>query len=127
MMDVLIIQAGPGGREPPEPPKWAGDLLIAFNNLLTEIQRMNATIETLADRVNAIETVSGSAIALLGGLKLALDEAIAGGDMGAVAELSERLSAQTAQLAAAVAANTMAADEQEPDPQLPVDTDQAPA
>jgi hypothetical protein len=126
-MDVLIFNTGPVGHEPPEPPRWASDLLARVDNLLCEIKTMSAIIETLADRVNAVETVSGSAIALLNGLKLALDEAIAGGDMAVVAELSERLSAQTAQLAAAVAANTMAADEPEPDPQLPVDTDQAPA
>lgn len=72
---------------------------------------MSATLDSLADRVTQIETVGDSAIALLNGLKEALDAAIAGGDMAAVAELSARLSAQTDELAEAVAKNTLAENE----------------
>jgi hypothetical protein len=50
--------------------------------------------------------VTQSAITLITGLKTALDEAIASNDMAKVVELRNRLDAQNASLAAAVAANT---------------------
>jgi hypothetical protein len=62
----------------------------------------------LTERVTAIETVADSAIELLNGLKTSLDEAIASNDPAAVQALSERLGAQTAELADAVVANTPA-------------------
>jgi hypothetical protein len=110
-LDVLIFQTWHGGHDPPETPPWAGTLLSLLDNLLTEIRKMSATLDSLADRVTQIETVGDSAIALLNGLKEALDAAIAGGDMAAVAELSARLSAQTDELAEAVAKNTLAENE----------------
>jgi hypothetical protein len=70
---------------------------------------MSETIEILSARVEAIENAGDAAIALLNGLKAQLDEAIASGDMGAVQGLSDRLAAQTDELAAAVLANTPAA------------------
>jgi len=70
---------------------------------------MNDLLETLAAKVTAIETVGDSAIALLVGLKTALDEAIASNDPAVLEAFSARLEAQTSELAAALVANTPAA------------------
>lgn len=67
---------------------------------------MNAQMEVLTAQVSAIESVGDSAIVLLRGLKVALDEAIASNDADALADLSARLGAQTQELADAVSANT---------------------
>jgi hypothetical protein len=84
---------------------------------LTEIERvlsaihlrltqMSDQLTALTEKVSAIESVSDSAITLLTGLKTALDDAIASDDPDALAALSERLGAQTQELADAVTANT---------------------
>lgn len=65
-----------------------------------------AAIDNLDAEVTENADATQSAIVLLGNLKTALDEAIASGDMGRVQALADRLSGQTDQLAAAVAANT---------------------
>lgn len=67
---------------------------------------MSETLDNLTARVAEIETVGDAAIELLQGLKAQLDAAIAGGDMGAVQELSDRIGAQSQELADAIAANT---------------------
>lgn len=69
---------------------------------------MSETLDLLAARVEAIETVADAAIALLAGLKSQLDEAVVNNDMGAIQILSERLAAQSDELAAAIVANTPA-------------------
>lgn len=66
-------------------------------------------IDALRAEVEENGSVVASATALLGGLKAALDEAIANQDMGAVETLRNQLDANNAALAAAVAANTPAA------------------
>lgn len=78
-----------------------------FRSTLTKrVNEMSETIDELTTRVTEIETVADSAIELINGLKVQLDEAIAGGDMGIIQELSDRLGAQSAELAAAIEANT---------------------
>lgn len=67
---------------------------------------MNDELLVLTEKVTAIETVGDSAIALLNGLKVALDQAIASNDPTAIQALSDRLGAQSEELAAAISANT---------------------
>ena len=67
---------------------------------------MSLELDTLVEKVAAIETVGDSAVALLAALKAKLDEAIASGDPAALVALSDRLGAQTDELAAAISANT---------------------
>lgn len=81
----------------------------SLSSIHKRLMIMSEQLQTLTERVAAIETVGDSAIELLNGLKADLDAAIASGDEDALAALSERLGAQTAELAAAVAANTPAA------------------
>lgn len=68
-----------------------------------------SALTDLQDAVAAEKAVVDSAIVLLNGLKAKLDEAIAANDPAALQALSADLGAQTAALAAAVAADTPAA------------------
>lgn len=70
---------------------------------------MSDQLTALTAKVEANATVTESAITLLTGLKSSLDEAIASDDPLALADLSDRLGAQTEALAAAVTANTPSA------------------
>lgn len=92
-------------------------MIKLFNNLMTlgsldlsllkkRIDDVSEQMNTLVERVGEIETVADSAIELITSLKQELDLAIAGGDMGAVQELSDRLGAQTQELAEAISLNT---------------------
>ena len=81
-------------------------ILAHLTSLNQGVTHMTVALETLKEHVTAIETVGDSAIALLNGLKEQLDDAIAGNDTAALIELSERLGAQTQELADAIAANT---------------------
>lgn len=87
--------------------------LTAIEQALSDIYQrlifMSDQLTALTDQVTAIETVSDSAIALLTGLKSSLDEAIASDDPDALTALSERLGAQSQELADAITANTPAA------------------
>ena len=69
---------------------------------------MSVELDTLVEKVTAIETVGDSAVTLLHELKVRLDEAIASDDREALLALSDRLGAQTAELADAITANTPA-------------------
>ena len=94
------------------PSLGGGDLdkriFAAVCRLEAEVKRMSIELDTLIERVSAIETVGDSAITLLAELKAKLDEAIASDDKDALVELSERLGAQTQELADAIAVNTPA-------------------
>lgn len=86
-----------------------GSLDLSQLSALSErITAMSEALDTLITRVSEIETVADSAIELLAGLKASLDEAIASGDPAALAQLSERLGAQSEELAQAIMANTPA-------------------
>lgn len=87
------------------------DQIIAILRSITlGVSKMSVQLETLAERVAAVESVGDSAVMLLGELKTALDAALASDDIEeAVQALSDRLGAQTQELADAVAANTLAA------------------
>ena len=76
--------------------------------ILDRINHMSAELDTLVAKVTALETVEESAIVLLQGLKAALDEAIAAGDVQTLQALSDRLAADTQKLADAILANTLA-------------------
>jgi DNA-binding FadR family transcriptional regulator len=82
------------------------ELANLLQTLTERITAMSEALETLITRVAEIETVADSAIELLAGLKAALDDAIASGDPVALAELSERLGAQSQELADAIVAHT---------------------
>jgi ABC-type transporter Mla MlaB component len=95
----------------------------ALATLNEKEQQMNVELDTLTEKVAAVEAVDQSAVALLAGLKEKLDEAIAalaaanpGIDAGVLTALSARLDAQTQSLAAAIVANTPAAPAVEPAP-----------
>ena len=68
-----------------------------------------SALTDLQDKVAALKTVGDSAIALLNGLKAALDAAIASNDPAALQALSDSIGSETDALAAAVAANTATA------------------
>lgn len=90
-------------------PEWAEALLRAILNLTNEVNAMNETLDTLVERVAAIESVGDAAIVLLGELKTALDRAIESGDWEQVQDINERLAAQTQEMAAAIVNYTPAA------------------
>ena len=84
-------------------------LQMIFKQLKTinkRMKTMNEQLDTLTARVASIETVGDSAVVLLAGLKEQLDAAIAADDMSGVQDLSDRLAAQTQELADAITANT---------------------
>lgn len=70
---------------------------------------MSAALDNLTAKVTAEETVISSAIALITGIKAALDEALAANDTAAIQALSDKIGADTQALADAVTANTPAA------------------
>lgn len=70
---------------------------------------MNPTLDSIKQQVADEKTVIDGAVALMGGLKAKLDAAIATGDMAKVQEISDAIGANSSELAAAVAANTVAA------------------
>lgn len=85
-----------------------GLALIIIYKLFT----MANELDNLETEVSENNDATQSAILLLNGLKTALDEIIASGDMNRVKALREKLSDQTDSLAAAVIANTPAAPQQ---------------
>lgn len=68
-----------------------------------------AALEDLATQVAANTDAEDSAVILLGGLKTALDQAIAAGNPAALTALSAKLGASKEKLAQAIVANTPAA------------------
>lgn len=74
--------------------------------LTAEITKMAGELEGLTAQVAANTDVEASAATLLGGLKAALDAAIAAGNPAALTALSASLGTSAAALSAAVAANT---------------------
>lgn len=83
-------------------------IFAAVTRIEEKVNRMSVELDTLVARVTEIESVGDSAIVLLGDLKTKLDEAIASDDKDALLALSERLGAQTQELADAISANTPA-------------------
>ena len=79
-----------------------------IRKLTKKVIRMSETIQELTSRVEMLETVGDSAIELLHGLKAQLDAAIANNDMSQVKALSDRIGAQTQEMADAIVANTAA-------------------
>jgi hypothetical protein len=85
------------------------EALAPITQQLERLIIMATPIEDLVREVQEQRTVTESAIALLQGLKAALDAAVAANDMSAVIQAVADLDAQQAALAAAVTANTPAA------------------
>ena len=67
-----------------------------------------ATLADLADAVAAEHTVVESVVALLAGIKAALDDAIAANDPAAIQAVADSIAADTKELSDAVVANTPA-------------------
>lgn len=84
--------------------------LSLLTDIREELRTMNAALDTLTAEVTENASVVESAVALLSGLSAALREAIAANDPAALTDLANRLDAQTNELAAAVAANTLASE-----------------
>jgi hypothetical protein len=98
-------ESGPG-----EPVVQRLDRILALlRQSLRGISHMSVELDTLVEKVTAIETVGDSAITLLNDLKIKLDEAIVSDDRDALVALSDRLGLQTQELADAITANTPAA------------------
>ena len=81
----------------------------AIAPILERQTQMATILEDLVREVAETRTVTGSAIALIQGLKAALDAAVASNDMSAVSAAIAELDAGQAELAAAITANTPAA------------------
>jgi hypothetical protein len=79
-----------------------------LRTILNEVRAMGVRLDELTAKVSANSAVVDSAVELLNGLKERLDAAIASGDPAELEALSASLGADTAELAAAVAANTPA-------------------
>jgi hypothetical protein len=77
-----------------------------LHTIITKEDAMAGELATLQASVTKIDTVVDSAIALITGIKQALDDAIAAGNPAALTALSTDLGAKADALAAAVAANT---------------------
>lgn len=85
-----------------------------LTNLILEGKRNMTVITDALDatalKVEALTTVEKSAVALLGGLKAALDAALALNDptaaLAAIQSISDKIGTDTDELAAAVTANT---------------------
>jgi hypothetical protein len=84
-------------------------LTRALAPITERLNQMATILEDLVREVAETRTVTGSAIALIQGLKAALDAAVAANDMTAVAAAVAELDAGQAELAAAITANTPAA------------------
>lgn len=81
-------------------------LLVAVGYIAEEIRTMSTQLDALTAQVTANGTVIGSAITLIQGLKAQLDAA--GTDPAKLQALSDSLAKTDSDLAAAVAANTVA-------------------
>ena len=81
----------------------------SLDALLKRSGIMGATLQDVADKVTAQTDVIKSAETLLTELNTELKAAIANQDMAAVQAISDKIDSNTAELAAAVAANTPAA------------------
>jgi hypothetical protein len=77
-----------------------------LRELLKKVTKMSAQLDDLTAKVTALQSVEASAIALLQGLKVKLDEAIAGGDLAVIQALSDQIGISTQALSDAVIANT---------------------
>lgn len=84
------------------------DVIALLNQIIARETAMAGELDALRLQVEQNNTVIGSAITLLQGLKAALDAAIASGDPAALTALSASLGATDAALAAAITANTPA-------------------
>jgi hypothetical protein len=89
---------------------------------MATVEELKAAVAGLADEVSQTADVQGSAIALIGGLKTKLDEALAAGSpqdvVDQIVALRNELDTQQAALAAAITANTPAA----PAPEAPAES-----
>jgi len=85
-----------------------GETLKLLRKILNEVSKMSAALDNLTAKVTAEETVISSAIALITGIKAALDEALAANDTAAIQAISDKIGADTQALADAVTANTPA-------------------
>jgi uncharacterized protein with von Willebrand factor type A (vWA) domain len=79
-----------------------------LNELIRRMKVMSETLDRLTNEVAENREVIGSAITLIQGIKVRLDEAIASQDPAALEALASDLDSQTATLAQAVADNTVA-------------------
>jgi hypothetical protein len=93
------------------PPHLLDHLDAQLSAIHTRLSAMSVSLDALTEQVTAIETVADSAITLLNGISQQLKDALASNDPTAVQALSDRLAAQSQELADAITANTPAEDE----------------
>jgi uncharacterized protein YaaN involved in tellurite resistance len=77
-----------------------------LHTIIQKVDNMANELKNLQDAVAAENTVIDSAEVLLKGLKDALDAAIASGNPAAIQAVSDSIGAKSAELSAAVVANT---------------------
>lgn len=86
------------------------DTQLYGDKILSILEKIMATLDDIAAKVKAESDVIDSAIVLINGFKDKLDAAVASGaDPEVLQKLSDDIGSSTAKLAAAVAANTVAA------------------
>ena len=81
-------------------------VLAKLQEIIVKEDQMAGELDALTAAVTAENTVIDSAIALLNGLKAALDTAIAAGNPQALTDLSTTIGAKAQALSDAVVANT---------------------
>lgn len=79
-----------------------------LHQILTNQEKIMATLDDVVAKVSALSTVNDSVIALLTDIKAKLDQAIASNDPAKLQQLSDALDAQKQKLTDAVSANTPA-------------------
>jgi hypothetical protein len=85
-------------------------LHVKVDQLTQKVNRMSELGQQLLDRVTAIEDAGDAIITVLNAVRAELAAAVANGSMPEVQEVLDRLASQTDELAAAVVANTPAAE-----------------
>jgi hypothetical protein len=109
-VDVYFHEDENGGQQ-----QALAQILDKLNLVLQNQKQMGQELVKLTQEVTETKTVMASAKALIDGFKARLDEAI--GDKAKLVELSNELDTSSNELAAAVAANTVAEEETPETPQ----------
>lgn len=106
------------GSDPAAPGNYAGDLFVI--RAMQELLKMLPVLEDMKNEIAATRSVMASALVLINGMAEKLKAAVDADDMAAVGAMVADLRAGSAELAAAVTANTVAAAEPAP-VDVPVD------
>ena len=101
------------------------ELKQMLQQLTTQVTQQMATLADIKAKVQAEHDVNVSVIALLQELSRMVKDAQASGDPAALQEIADMLDSDTAELSAAVTANTPAETPSEPAPEQPASSEPA--